>query len=112
MCVISLSNYDYLRFTEVDDINWFTKTVSRICREDVGEEFVPMVETVHYFVDFLRYCVDQLVLWFSVTCVAFIFLHLCDCFFIFHIWRVTAKALCTLLVQIIFKVQSKSFQIP
>lgn len=49
--------FDFDRFTEYDDINWFGKTVSRICREDIGDEVVEMVEAVHHFVDFLRYLV-------------------------------------------------------
>ena len=39
----------------MDDLNWFTKTMSRVCQEDIGDSAVAMVEPMHQFVDFLRY---------------------------------------------------------
>lgn len=58
-----MTAFDSHRFTEFDDINWFGKALSRICQEDIGEEMVEMLETAHYFVDFLRYLVVVVLEW-------------------------------------------------
>lgn len=44
-----------VRFTGVEDYNWFTKTMKRVLDEEMGEYYGSMVESTHYFVDFLRY---------------------------------------------------------
>ena len=43
------------RFTHVDDLKWFTKTMGRVIGEECGEMYVSYVDETHYFVDFLRY---------------------------------------------------------
>ncbi|XP_074644897.1 dynein axonemal heavy chain 5-like [Tubulanus polymorphus] len=42
------------RFTTFDDYGWFTKTMSRIAVEDLGEQHAPHLDTENFFVDFLR----------------------------------------------------------
>ena len=43
------------RFTVVEDLKWFTKTMGRVIGEECGEMYVSYVDETHYFVDFLRY---------------------------------------------------------
>ena len=42
------------RFTSFDDAAWFTKTMSRVAYEEFGDDVTAMLDTSHYFVDFLR----------------------------------------------------------
>ena len=43
-----------VRFVSKADNEWFEKCIKRVINEEVGEEFVPHVETTHYFQDFMR----------------------------------------------------------
>ena len=43
------------RFTSPEDYQWFTKTMGRVINEEFGEDSLALVESTHYFVDFLRY---------------------------------------------------------
>lgn len=43
------------RFINEDDIRWFDKTLKRVIQEELEDEYLPMVEHTHWFVDFLRY---------------------------------------------------------
>ena len=38
----------------LDDLSWFDKTINRIVVEEMGEESIELVNSDHYFVDFLR----------------------------------------------------------
>ncbi|XP_048253391.1 dynein axonemal heavy chain 5-like isoform X2 [Haliotis rufescens] len=42
------------RFTGVEDLQWFLKTMNRVASEDLGEHFPAMIERSDYFVDFMR----------------------------------------------------------
>ena len=50
VCVLICS----VRFVSKADNEWFEKCIKRVINEEVGEEFVPNVETTHYFQDFMR----------------------------------------------------------
>jgi len=52
MCV--LFAYHRYRFTQPDDYNWFTKTLTRVILEEIGEESASVTEKTEYYVDFLR----------------------------------------------------------
>ena len=43
------------RFTNPGDNQWFEKTVTRVVGEELGEEFVEVVNESSYFMDFMRY---------------------------------------------------------
>ena len=43
------------RFVNEDDIKWFDKTMKRVVQEELGDEYLPMVDPMPYYVDFLRY---------------------------------------------------------
>lgn len=42
------------RFTNPQDKAWYEKTIITVAGQHLGEEYVPMVSTEPYFVDFLR----------------------------------------------------------
>ena len=42
------------RFTIMEDLGWFTKTMMRVVQEEFGEEMAKLTEPFHYFVEFLR----------------------------------------------------------
>ncbi|PVD20700.1 hypothetical protein C0Q70_18859 [Pomacea canaliculata] len=42
------------RFVSYDDISWFSKTMVRVVSEEIGDTYGKMLESSHYFVDFLR----------------------------------------------------------
>ena len=44
----------FLRFTSEADTGWFTRTMTRVVAEDLGETYLPLLEPTHYFVDFLK----------------------------------------------------------
>ena len=45
---------DVSRFTIVEDLYWFTKTMMRVAQEEISEELAKATEPFHYFVEFLR----------------------------------------------------------
>ena len=49
----SLSSPIY-RFTSEADTGWFTRTMTRVVAEDLGETYLPLLEPTHFFVDFLK----------------------------------------------------------
>lgn len=42
------------RFTHLDDYAWFTKTLTRVSIEELGEDLGNITEHTDYYVDFLR----------------------------------------------------------
>ncbi|KAK7114139.1 dynein axonemal heavy chain 5-like isoform X2 [Littorina saxatilis] len=42
------------RFTIVEDLGWFTKTMTRVVGEEMNEDLAKHTEAFHYFVEFLR----------------------------------------------------------
>ncbi|XP_056016925.1 dynein axonemal heavy chain 5-like isoform X3 [Ostrea edulis] len=42
------------RFTNFEDLAWFNKTMIRVINEELGEANGTMVESTHYFVDFMK----------------------------------------------------------
>ena len=45
---------DMLRYTHVEDLQWFVKTMGRVAAEDLSEDMAKLTEPYHYFVEFLR----------------------------------------------------------
>ena len=43
-----------IRFTNFEDQAWFNKTMSRVINEELSEAHGAMVESTHYFVDFMK----------------------------------------------------------
>ena len=43
-----------LRYTHVEDLQWFVKTMGRVAAEDLSEDMAKLTEPYHYFVEFLR----------------------------------------------------------
>jgi len=50
----SVGRMDVSRFTIMEDLQWFTKTMMRVVQEEISEELAKMTEPFHYFVEFLR----------------------------------------------------------
>uniref|UniRef100_A0A1I8FY30 Dynein heavy chain 5, axonemal n=1 Tax=Macrostomum lignano TaxID=282301 RepID=A0A1I8FY30_9PLAT len=48
------------RFTTYDDVNWFTRTMSRVVVEDMGEEVGKLVEPTHYFIPTFDFLAERL----------------------------------------------------
>jgi hypothetical protein len=44
----------FFRFTTETDAGWFTRSMTRVVSEDLGEPYIPLLEANHYFVDFLK----------------------------------------------------------
>ena len=49
-----VSLFNLVRFVSKADNEWFEKCIKRVINEEVGEEYVPHVESTHYFQDFMR----------------------------------------------------------
>ena len=43
------------RFTNLGDLQWFDKCLSRVVSEEMSEELVEFVDPTHYFTSFMRY---------------------------------------------------------
>lgn len=44
-----------IRFTNFEDQAWFNKTMSRVINEELSETHGAMVDSTHYFVDFMKW---------------------------------------------------------